>query len=110
MRDLEIREQIRRYVNGGLAANELEDWLETEAWNLNVEPARTLAGDVLRLLAEQGHGDWTEDELRARLGNLSRTYWFEDAPKDTWGTSGAGIILEDQRSAAVGRSPSTASA
>lgn len=100
MTDLEIRKQIAAYVAGDVAAHELEDRLENAAWDVDTEAIRTLAGTALRLLAEYGNGDWTNDELQERLGSLSRTYWFLEAPKTG---AEATVILQDQRPATAGR-------
>lgn len=103
MSDVEIREQIARYIEGNIIAQELEDRLENETWGLESEPARTLAATVLRLLAEHGHGDWTDTELREQLGAISRFYWFDQAPKTAWSGSEAAVIRQDQQSEAAGR-------
>jgi len=95
MVDLEIREQLARYVAGKLDAAELEDWLENESWDVEFEPTRALAADALRLLAEHANGDWTDLELRAQLGALSRTYWFDQAPKQTRSGSASGVIRQE---------------
>jgi hypothetical protein len=103
MLDLKIREQIVRFVEGGLEPTELEDWLEDESWDLEGGPVRDLAADVLRLLAEYDNGDWTETDLRGQLGAMSRMYWFDQAPKQTRAESASGVIRQDQRSEAAGR-------
>jgi hypothetical protein len=87
MSDLEVREAIRDYIAGNVDARVLEDRLEDVAWDTPADPARKLTDDALRLLAEQANGDWTESELREQLGVLTRTYWFEQAPKVVTGTS-----------------------
>ena len=103
MTDLEIREQIARYVGGDLDARHLEDWLEDAAWELDAEPARTLATTALRLLAEHANGDWTDAELRQQLGTVSRVYWFDQGPKTPLSGSSSGVIRHDQQSGAVER-------
>jgi hypothetical protein len=40
-----------------------------------------VAAEALLLLAEHQNGDWTDGELRSGLGAISRTYWFDQAPK-----------------------------
>ena len=101
MLDLQIREQIARHVEGKLEPSELEDWLENESWEVEAEPARSLAADALRLLAEHGNGDWTDSELRAQLGALSRTYWFDQAPKQTRSGSVSGVIRREAEQSAT---------
>jgi hypothetical protein len=90
MLDQEIREHIRSYLAGSITAAALEAWVAEQTLALDEEPTnvRDLANDAMRFLAEAGNGDWTEDELRAHLGRLSRTYWFEQTPKATLPGSG----------------------
>lgn len=103
MLDLQIREQIAGYVAGEIEAPELENWLEDQAWDLEEDPARQLAAEALRLLAEWTNGDWPENELRARLGDLSRTYWFDQAPRVAWSGSGSPVMRHQEQSEAAGR-------
>ena len=83
MLDLEIREQIAAYLAGETSVGELEEWFEDVFWSsdLFARSADALAADALRLLTEFGNDDWTEDELKDKLGALNRTHWFEQAPK-----------------------------
>lgn len=104
MTDLEIREQVANYLAGRVNAAELEDRLETVAWDLEAEPGRTLAADVLRLLAEHSNGDWDEEELRDRLGALTRLYWFQLAPKVAWSGAASGVTRHQEQSVVVDRS------
>jgi hypothetical protein len=104
MLDLQIREKIRAYVDGKVEAGVLEDWVETSSWDLDHDaPAHRLAADALRLLAEHSNGDWTDAELRGQLGALSRTYWFDQAPKKTRSGSIGAVIRQDQQSGSAGR-------
>jgi hypothetical protein len=103
MIDLEIREQLARYVSGEMDAPTLEDWLQDVCWDAPADPAESLAVTSLRLLAERANGDWTDAELRDRLGALSRTYWLEQAPRVVYANSDAHVIREDRRSASVDR-------
>lgn len=105
MLDLEIRQQIARYVAGDLDADRLEAWLSAETGDIDGESPETrqLAFDALRLLAEHGNGDWQDVELRERLGALSRTYWFEGAPKTVLSGSESSIISRDPQSAGTDR-------
>jgi hypothetical protein len=111
-RDTAIREEIRRYIDGELSAAQLADWLLDEAWDLGIEAAaeRRLAHDAGRLLDEWQNGDWTESELKGRLGALNRVYWFENAPKFVFFDSDSVFIREDRRSVATDRSPVAESA
>lgn len=96
MEDSIIRQEIVRFLEGEIPAGELEDRLENYAWDVDSEPARTLAADALRRLAEYADGDWTEAELREQLGAINRVYWFQQAPKVAWGHSTAGVIRHQQ--------------
>lgn len=75
MADLEIREQIARYVDGEIDASALEDWLEDASW-ASADPAESIAPTALRLLAEHSNGDWTDAELRDQLAVVARLYTF----------------------------------
>lgn len=84
MLDLEIREQIRRYLVGDIDAGDLEVWL-TGDMNDALEQAdratRDLVFEASRLVFERMNGDWTDRELMAKLAALSQTYWLMTAPK-----------------------------
>jgi hypothetical protein len=102
MSDLEIRQQIARYVDQEIAAASLEDWLQSYAWETE-DSGGPLAADTLRLLAEYANGDWTDSDLRERMAGLNRTYWFENAPKNVVPDSMSTVIPRGQRSVASGR-------
>lgn len=102
MSDLDIREQIAHYVAREIDAAALEDWLHDYAWKLE-DSGGPLALQTLRLLAERGNGDWTDDELRDRLAALSRTYWLEHAPRLVYSGSIGHVIREDRQSPSVER-------
>jgi hypothetical protein len=76
MLDLDIREQMSRYVDGQTARTAFEDWFYVATWDVEGEgpSARHLTFAVMRLLAERDHGDWTEAELKALLRPLISTY------------------------------------
>ncbi len=109
MLDLEIRERIARYTRGDLGARELEDWLEGVVWGLDTQPEKDLAATALSLLVEHANGDWTDAELRGRLGALSRTYWFDHAPRTVISGSIARVTRLNQSSGSAGIRPATAS-
>jgi hypothetical protein len=108
MVDLDIRRSIADYLNGDVSSSELEDRIQDLSWDLDEEPARSVAANALLLLAEHQNGDWTDDELRARLGGIGRTYWFDKAPKRVTIES-APITRQIQLSAEAGRWLSAAS-
>ena len=99
--DLEIRKRIAKVVEGKLAPADLEEWLQAYAWDLSAGPAHGLAADAMRLLSEHANGDWTDDEVRDRLGIISRVYWFQQAPKVAWSDSVA-VVIPSQQSAGAG--------
>jgi hypothetical protein len=103
MTDLELRERLARYVTGSVTLRALEDWLTTETWDDEaLQPStRQLAYDAIRLISEQQNGDWTEDELKRKLGAMGRTYWLEQAPKTAVHSSSAAASPVVMRS--VGR-------
>jgi hypothetical protein len=104
MIDVEIRELVAQHLDGDLSADALEDQLETEAWVLEDEPARTLAATVLRLLSEFTNGDWTDSELDERLGAITRSYRLEQAsPRAFTGTATSTVTQVDQQSEVADR-------
>jgi hypothetical protein len=111
-RDYEIREKIHAYITGDESAAALAEWLQDATWDIESESSATrkLAHDAGRLMDEWENGDWTEAELRERLGVLNRMYWFETAPKVAFPGAEAALIREDRRSAATDRSLEAASA
>lgn len=108
MVDLDIRHSIADYLNGDISPRDLEDRIQDLTWDLDEEPARSLAANALLLLAEHQNGDWTDDELRTGLGAISRTYWFDQAPKNVIVESSP-ITRQIQLSAEAGRWLSAAS-
>lgn len=103
MVDLKIREQIARYARGRIGADELDAWLSAEATDAEGESAQQLAFDALRLLSEGANGDWEDEELRERLGALSRLYWLEQAPKTVILGSGSIFIRQSRWSVGTER-------
>ncbi|MDO8475816.1 MAG: hypothetical protein Q7W02_06395 [Candidatus Rokubacteria bacterium] len=73
--ELGLRRLATRYLAGEVQLAVVHAWIAAEAWNID---ARADAGvaqlyhDVELLLAEHGHGDWTEDELKDRLAPIAR--------------------------------------
>jgi hypothetical protein len=95
MLDLEIRKRLARYNAKRMKLTDLDDWLNSESWDVRTEPPETqqLLFDAMRLIAEHANGDWTDAELRQKLGALSRTYWVDRAPKDRLvGESSSAVI------------------
>lgn len=72
--DLEIRRHLADYLAGKTPIEEFRRWFVPEAWNVHKRAdlgTVDLAHEVDLLLAEFDHGDWTEPELRERLGPLA---------------------------------------
>jgi hypothetical protein len=100
--DLEIREQLARYADENTSLDDLEHALIEGTWSEDEEQT-PLAADALRLVSELRHGDWTEDELRERLGAMAKTYRFDQAPLASQSESAARTIVEDRALAGAGR-------
>lgn len=106
MLDLEIRTRIAGVIEKEIEPEDLAGWLETEMWNADDErpPTQQLGHDALRLLAEHDHDDWTDSELREKLGVLSRTYWFWQAAEGApVGSASGGVTRQSQPLPWVGR-------
>lgn len=81
----DIREAVARYVAGEITRMEFQEWFAPRAWDVLGEgpnPATDLVSEIELLLAEYGHGDWAEAELRERLAEvasvpLSRVFHIE---------------------------------
>jgi len=73
--ELSLRRLATRYLAGEVQLAVVHAWIAAEAWNIE---ARADAGvaqlyhDVELLLAEHGHGDWTEGELKDHLAYIAR--------------------------------------
>ena len=70
--DVDIRDQIGRYLAGDIALNEFHEWVMSQAWrDEELDPlARRLINRIQLRLAEHSSGHWSEEELRARLWPL----------------------------------------
>jgi hypothetical protein len=101
---IEIRKQIAHYIDGDITADELEAWLTADTWEAE-GPARELSLAAMGLVAEYTGDDQPDDdaELRERLGALSRTYWFDQAPRTVISDSESNLIRHGQLTAASER-------
>ena len=106
MNELEIREQIARFVEHEMSLDELERVVTEATWAAE----GGLPADALRLVSEYRNGDWTESDLRTKLWTLSSTYWFDRAPKTVLLASHAVTIRPDVPAARAGRSREVGSA
>ncbi len=81
--DLEIRGQVADYLASKITLREFKSWFAPRAWHAHkhVDPDTVdLVHEVDLLLAEFGHGDWTEEELKERLIPLVTKYTFALGP------------------------------
>lgn len=95
--DLEIREQLARYLAREISLQDFEDWFAPRAWNIHeaTSPAlQELVSEIELLLAEFSNGDWTEKELRRMLSPLVATYKVSIAPIFQTATSSKVFINE----------------
>jgi len=67
----ELDELVARYVSGDVLLREFQERFVPRAWSIDAagsEGTARLANEVELLLAEFSNGHWTEDELKAELG------------------------------------------
>ncbi|OGK80281.1 MAG: hypothetical protein A2X52_06025 [Candidatus Rokubacteria bacterium GWC2_70_16] len=67
----ELEELVARYVSGDVSLREFQERFVPRAWSIDAAEsggAAQLANEVELLLAEFSNGHWTEDELKAELG------------------------------------------
>jgi len=77
--DLEIRSRLADYLGGRTSLQEFQGWFAPQAWNIEkrADPAiANLAREIELLLAEFANGDWTEEELSAKLHPFVTAYSF----------------------------------
>ena len=70
----DIREQLRRYIDGQISLREFDAWFvpATRAVDRTGPPeAIDLTYEVFLRLAEYSNGDWTEAELKDILGRVA---------------------------------------
>jgi hypothetical protein len=66
--ELAIREKLSDYLEGYISFAGFHDWFVPQGWNIQKRAGAStaeLAHQLDLLLAEFGHGDWSEDELKA---------------------------------------------
>ena len=71
---VELRNQLRRYLDGAISLSEFDEWFVPAT--LNVEQsgdpaAEDLTWEIYLRIAEFSHGDWTEAELKDMLGSFA---------------------------------------
>ena len=93
--DLEIREQLARYVAGDISLSAFREWFSPQAWNID-RRADTLTSQMVHeidlVLAEFDHGDWIEEEVKRHFIPLVREntrIYLHEAPWIQVSTSAA---------------------
>lgn len=93
--DLEIHNQLVRYVAQEISAEQFRDWFDVATWDVEQSGNRTaqeLAGEIELRLAEFSSGHLTEEELRAKLRPLIGVFSSRHAA--SWvSTSSASITV-----------------
>ena len=88
--DLEIYNQLVKYLAKDISMKEFRDWFDSSTWNLQEmganQDAWELAGEIELRLSEFSNAHWTEGELRNKLLPLVRTYAQRE---QSWGESGS---------------------
>jgi hypothetical protein len=72
--NVQVRHWIGRYLKQEISVDDLMAWLGPVAWNLPEtvdEATRQLVDDVVLQWAEFTNGDWTDDEFRQALSNMT---------------------------------------
>jgi hypothetical protein len=75
--EIEIRQQLARYLKRECTLNEFQDWFVPHSWNFHQSPNRALQKLVAAIelaIAEFTNGDWTDTELRSHFNSLLTTY------------------------------------
>ncbi|MBM4285635.1 MAG: hypothetical protein FJ128_10370 [Deltaproteobacteria bacterium] len=84
--DIDIREQLARYLVGEISFQEFEDWFVPASWNVvqgkNVA-AINIVYEIELWLAEFSDGFWSEAELKEKLFPLVNNYKI-DIAMDQW--------------------------
>jgi hypothetical protein len=84
--DLEIREQLARYIAGDISLGAFREWFSPRAWNIDQRADASTARvvhEIDLMLAEFDHGDWTEEEVKRLLNPLvieNTSIYFHAAP------------------------------
>lgn len=71
--DLEIREQLARYIAGDIRLGAFREWFSPQAWNIDQRadiPTARMVHEIDLVLAEFDHGDWTEEEVKRLFTSL----------------------------------------
>lgn len=77
--DLEVRSRLADSLGGKTTLEAFRQWFVLQAWNIEKRADSVTAGlvrEIELLLAEYGHGDWTEAELVEKLRPFVTEYTF----------------------------------
>ena len=97
--DLEILEQLARYIAGDISLGAFREWFSPLAWNIDRRAdAHTvrIVHDIDLALAEFDHGDWTEDEIKQQFSPLVKeniSICFDETP---WVQTSTSSVLGSQ--------------
>lgn len=75
--DLEIRDELARYLAGQLSLRRFKKWFVSHTWDIHLSgnpEAADLAHEIGLYLAEFSNRDWSEDELKGQLRHLVETH------------------------------------
>lgn len=104
MLDVELREQLVKYLSDVISLRALYEWFTPAAWNVDQRADQSTAGifhEVELLLSEYSRGDWDEGELRERLAPFVTTYAVRYGGGPSWSSVGevkvvkAAVVAED---------------
>ena len=75
--EIEIREQLARFLAKEISLDTFEDWFAPRSWNFHQASSqvlREMVSEIELLLAEFSSRHLTEDDLRSRLGPFATSY------------------------------------
>lgn len=86
--DLEIHDQLVRYLAKEISLDDFRDWFDAATWDLEraggSQETWALAGEIELRLSEFSNGHWTEEELQKKLLPELQVYTLR---QETWGES-----------------------
>lgn len=97
--DLQIQDQLARYVHHEISLNDFQAWLVRRSWNVHLvgnTEAERFTFAIEGLLAEYSNGDLTKDalntELAALLSTGTRPVEFAREPTTVTGTGSQATV------------------
>lgn len=97
--DIQIRERLLGYLNGGTDLHAFEDWFVPAAWDIEKSgacQALDLTYEVELLLAEYTNGHRSESDLREELCRLIPVYRGAFGTRSTIVASGTSQIIHSE--------------